>query len=340
MKKTLRKEGRKMKKIVPILGILMLMLLVSCVGAVQVKKMNLAVEKKTPLILNLKNSGSLDSNIDLFMQSERLVKGILIETSGDEWGYYDVTYSLDRSEVFSGWYVTGSTLGIWPLLGLPNDVVDFDLYANIYIFDSNGDLIKEYHNSGKIRQAAGLYYGYNPTKRVAKKFSELYEKMFELASIQSNEINTNLQKAGKITDEKDKEARQKIKQFYENRNKKTNIEALPTPAAQPTPETFSGSNSFSSPKKSSNEIKFKEGKYAGSGTDFTMLFSFGSVSMSKGYTTLAMGTYRISGNQLVITFTYEAGGGNELRGKTYSYTISDSQNFSGMGEHWTYVGAY
>ena len=268
-----------MKKIVPILGILMLMLLVSCVGAVQVKKMNLAVEKKTPLILNLKNSGSLDSNIDLFMQSERLVKGTLIETSGDEWGYYDVTYSLDRSEVFSGWYVTGSTLGIWPLLGLPNDVVDFDLYANIYIFDSNGDLIKEYHNSGKIRQVAGLYYGYNPTKRVAKKFSELYEKMFELASIQSNEINTNLQKAGKITDEKDKEARQKIKQFYENRNKKTNIEALPTPAAQPTPETFSGSNSFSSPKKSSNEIKFKEGKYAGSGTDFTMLFSFGSVSM-------------------------------------------------------------
>ena len=214
------------------------------------------------------------------------------------------------------------------------------IYANIYIFDSNGDLIKEYHNSGKIRQVAGLYYGYNPTKRVAKKFSELYEKMFELASIQSNEINTNLQKAGKITDEKDKEARQKIKQFYENRNKKTNIEALPTPAAQPTPETFSGSNSFSSPKKSSNEIKFKEGKYAGSGTDFTMLFSFGSVSMSKGYTTLAMGTYRISGNQLVITFTYEAGGGNELRGKTYSYTISDSQNFSGMGEHWTYVGAY
>ena len=285
MKKTLRKEGRKMKKIVPILGILMLMLLVSCVGAVQVKKMNLAVEKKTPLILNLKNSGSLDSNIDLFMQSERLVKGTLIETSGDEWGYYDVTHSLDRSEVFSGWYVTGSTLGIWPLLGLPNDVVDFDLYANIYIFDSNGDLIKEYHNSGKIRQVAGLYYGYNPTKRVAKKFSELYEKMFELASIQSNEINTNLQKAGKITDEKDKEARQKIKQFYENRNKKTNIEALPTP------ETFSGSNSFSSPKKSSNE--FKEGKYAGSETDFTMLFSFGSVSMSKGYTTLAMGTYRM-----------------------------------------------
>ena len=274
-----------MKKIVPILGILMLMLLVSCVGAVQVKKMNLAVEKKTPLILNLKNSGSLDSNIDLFMQSERLVKGTLIETSGDEWGYYDVTHSLDRSEVFSGWYVTGSTLGIWPLLGLPNDVVDFDLYANIYIFDSNGDLIKEYHNSGKIRQVAGLYYGYNPTKRVAKKFSELYEKMFELASIQSNEINTNLQKAGKITDEKDKEARQKIKQFYENRNKKTNIEALPTP------ETFSGSNSFSSPKKSSNE--FKEGKYAGSETDFTMLFSFGSVSMSKGYTTLAMGTYRM-----------------------------------------------
>ena len=123
-----------MKKIVPILGILMLMLLVSCVGAVQVKKMNLAVEKKTPLILNLKNSGSLDSNIDLFMQSERLVKGTLIETSGDEWGYYDVTYSLDRSEVFSGWYVTGSTLGIWPLLGLPNDVVDFDYICEYLYF--------------------------------------------------------------------------------------------------------------------------------------------------------------------------------------------------------------
>lgn len=331
-----------MKKIVPILGILMLMLLVSCVGAVQVKKMNFAVEKKTPLILNLKNAGTIGSNIDLFMQSERLAKGTLIQTGGDEWGYYDVAYNIYRNHNIIFAFTSSFTLGMWSVVGVPTDMVHFYLDANFYIFDSNGDLIKEYHDSGKTTQVAGLYYGYNPTKRIAKKLSELYGKMFELGSIQSDEINKKLQKAGKITDEKDKEAREKIRKFHEDKKKKTNREVQPNPViqSQPTPETFSGSNSFSSPKKSSKEIKFKEGKYAGSGTDFTMLFSFGSVSMSKGYTTLAMGTYRISGNQLVITFTYEAGGGNELRGKTYSYTISDSQNFSGMGEHWTYVGAY
>lgn len=299
-----------MKKIVPILGMLMLMLFVSCVGAVQVKKMNLTVEKKTPLILNLKNAGSIDSNIDLFMQSERLVKGSLIEMSGDEWGYYDVTYSLNRDDR-SGFldYTVSATLGAWALLGFPTWVTYFDLYADLYIFDSNGDLVREYHDRDKLTQVAGLYYGYKPTKRIAKRYSKLYEKMFELAWLQSNEINKSLKKAGKVTDEKDEAARQKIKQFYADRKNKPN----------PEPESF------------------REGVYTRAGSDFTLSLLNGVAILSENGITIATGTYKVNKNQLTITYPQGDVHIQNVNGITYTYAIINATEFTLGEEKWKYV---
>lgn len=298
-----------MKKIIPLLGMLMLMLLVSCVGAVQVKKMNLAVEKKTPLILHLKNAGSVDSNIDLFMQSERLVKGSLIEVSGDEWGYYDITYSLNERHTWTGMYIAITTVGIWPLLGLPMDAVHFDLYASLYIFDSNGDLVKEYHDSDKLTQVAGLYYGYKPTKRIAKRYSKLYEKMFELAWLQSNEINKSLKKAGKVTDEKDEAARQKIKQFYADIKNKPN----------PEPESF------------------REGVYTRAGSDFTLSLLNGVATLSENGITIATGTYKVNNNQLAITYPQGDVHIKNVNGITYTYAIINATEFTLGEEKWKYI---
>lgn len=298
-----------MKKLIPLLGILMLMLLVSCVGTVQVKNMNLAVSKKTPLILNLKNAGSVDSNIDLFMQSERLVKGSLIEMSGDEWGYYDVTYSLNESPIWTGMYVAITTVGIWPLLGLPMDVVHFDLYASLYIFDSNGDLVREYHDRDKLTQVAGLYYGYKPTKRIAKRYSKLYEKMFELAWLQSNEINKSLKKAGKVTDEKDEAARQKIKQFYADIKNKPN----------PEPESF------------------REGVYTRTGSDFTLSLLNGVATLSENGITIATGTYKVNKNQLTITYPQGDVHIKNVNGITYTYAIINAREFTLGEEKWKYI---
>lgn len=301
-----------MKKIIPLLGMLMLMLLISCVGAVQVKKMNLAVSKKTPLILSLKNAGSVDSNIDLFMQSERLVKGSLIEMSGDEWGYYDVTYGLERDDR-SGFldYTVSATLGVWALLGLPTWVTYFDLYASLYIFDSNGDLVKEYHDSDKLTQVAGLYYGYKPTKRIAKRYSKLYEKMFELAWLQSNEINKSLKKAGKVTDEKDEAARQKIKQFYADRKNKPNPE--------PKPESF------------------REGVYTRVGSNFTLSLLNGVATLSENGITIATGMYKINKNQLAITYPQGDVHIKNVNGITYTYAIINATEFTLGEEKWKYI---
>lgn len=299
----------KRKTGILIIGILMLMLLVGCVGAVQVKKMNFAVEKKTPLILNLKNAGSVDSNIDLFMQSERLVKGSLIEMSGDEWGYYDITYSLNERPTWTGMYIAITTVGIWPLLGLPMDAVHFDLYASLYIFDSNGDLVREYHDRDKLTQVAGLYYGYKPTKRIAKRYSKLYEKMFELAWLQSNEINKSLKKAGKVTDEKDEAARQKIKQFYADIKNKPN----------PEPESF------------------KEGVYTRAGSDFTLSLLNGVATLSENGITIATGTYKVNKNQLAITYPQGDVHIKNVNGITYTYAIINAREFTLGEEKWKYI---
>ena len=299
----------KRKTGILILGILMLMLLVGCVGAVQVKKMNFAVEKKTPLILNLKNAGSVDSNIDLFMQSEHLVKGSLIEMSGDEWGYYDITYSLNERPTWTGMYIAITTVGIWPLLGLPMDAVHFDLYASLYIFDSNGDLVREYHDRDKLTQVAGLYYGYKPTKRIAKRYSKLYEKMFELAWLQSNEINKSLKKAGKVTDEKDEAARQKIKQFYADIKNKPN----------PEPESF------------------KEGVYTRAGSDFTLSLLNGVATLSENGITIATGTYKVNKNQLAITYPQGDVHIKNVNGITYTYAIINAREFTLGEEKWKYI---
>ena len=296
---------------IPITGIVIVMLLTlaGCVGSVQPKKMNLTVGKKTSLILNLKNSGTTDANIDLFMQSERLVKGSLIEMSGDEWGYYDVIYSLNERPTWTGMYVAISTVGIWPLLGLPMDAVHFDLYASLYIFNSNGDLVKEFHDRDALTQVAGLYYGYKRTKRLAKRYSKLYEKMFELAWLQSNEINKSLKKAGKVTDEKDEAARQKIKQFYADRKNKPN----------PEPESF------------------REGVYSRAGSDFTLSLLNGVATLSENGITIATGTYKINKNQLAITYPQGDIHSKNVNGITYTYAIINATEFTLGEEKWKYI---
>ncbi|MGP1459637.1 MAG: hypothetical protein ACTTKL_10065 [Treponema sp.] len=298
--------GGKVKRII-YLG-MVLMLFVSCVGTVQLTKMNLDVEKKQPLILNLKNAGTVDSNIDFFMQSERLVKGSLLQMSGDEWGYYDVTYRLNRDDR-TGFleYTVGTTLGAWALLGLPTWVTHFDLYTDLYIFDSNGNLVREYHNRDKLTHVAGLYYGYKPTKRIAKRFSKLYEKMFELAWLQGNEINKSLKKAGKVTDEKDEAARQKIKEFYENKK----------PEAQPE--------------------AFREGVYSRTGTDFTLSLLNGTATLSENGVTIATGTYKINKNQLAITYPQGDVHMKHSNGITYTYAITNYNEFTLGDEKWKYI---
>ena len=286
---------------------LSLILASSCVGSVQMKKMDLNVERKQPVILNLKNAGNADGNLDTFMQSEKLVKGTLVQMSGEEWGYYDVKYSIERwdNQFGAGLAQIGLTAGSTIFLGVPTDWSKFELSAGLYIFDSNGNLVREYHDVGKKMLVAGLYYGYNPTKKIAKAFSKLYEKMFELAWMQNNEINKALQKAGKVTEEKDAIARQRIREFYNNK------------------KNGGGYNPYN---------MLREGLYALSGKDFKLSLSNGVATFLENNVTVRRGSYKIVGNQLSITYQQAFSGP-----LTYTYAILSNTEFSSGDQLWKYV---
>jgi hypothetical protein len=62
------------------------------------------------------------------------------------------------------------------------------------------------------------------------------------------------------------------------------------------------------------------------------------VTAYSGYQQVGSGSTRITGNQVVFTFTSGFGVGAGLQGKTYAYTMTSSTSFSGNGENWVRIG--
>ncbi|MGP1457942.1 MAG: hypothetical protein ACTTKL_01335, partial [Treponema sp.] len=311
----------------------------SCVSFVEEGKMQLAVKSHTPLILNLKYYGNND--IDQFKQSEGLIKGTLINPSGEEFGYYKLKFYDDYYEDIT---FTLLASGLFPLipLGFPTHSADMHLHEKLYIFDSEGDLVKEYYESDKFTQVAGLYYGHSPTRRAAKKFSKMSEKIFEMAAVQSNEINQALKKKGPVNEKNKDAALKKIEEFLDKKNDVGTYTYDVISTSEPL--STKSSNSYSSAGQNSNnaanEYKLKDGKYACSGTNVKMSLNYGLMTFYEGYSVVATGNYRISGNQLVVTLSTASGKWEDYRGMTFSYTITDSQNFYLGDERWSYVGYF
>jgi len=86
----------------------------------------------------------------------------------------------------------------------------------------------------------------------------------------------------------------------------------------------------------------QSGNYAwsNSGVNMTMRFNSitGTVSANLNNLPIWSGTYRINGNQLVISVTLASGDNAKFRGQTYSYTITSDTSFSGSGETWVRIG--
>ena len=314
----------------------------SCVSTITEAKMQLAVKSHMPLILNLKYYGNDD--IDQFKQSEGLIKGALINPSGEEFGYYKLKFYDDFYEDTMFTLLASALFPLIPL-GFPTHSADMYLHEKLYIFDSEGDLVKEYSESDSFTQVAGLYYGHSPTRRAAKKFSKMSEKIFEIAAVQSNEINQALKKKGPVNEKNKEAALKKIEEFL---NKKDDVgkytkytyDVIPTSESLSTKSSNSYSSTGQNSNNAANEYKLKDGKYACSGTNLKMSLNYGLMTLDEGYITVATGNYRISGNQLVVTFSTASGDWEHVRGTTFSYTITDSQNFYGGNERWSYVGYF
>jgi hypothetical protein len=109
----------------------------------------------------------------------------------------------------------------------------------------------------------------------------------------------------------------------------TNVYVQPSaPAQSPTP----------APAPAPSAPTFQPGRYAFSGSNITMSLTGYQATAYSGYEQVAWGTYRINGNQIVITFNTGIGAGAILQGKTFAYTITSNTSFSGSGETWVRTG--
>jgi hypothetical protein len=99
------------------------------------------------------------------------------------------------------------------------------------------------------------------------------------------------------------------------------------------------SPSTPSTQSTTSSSTLQTGRYAASGTNTSIrISSIGSVDIFNGSTQVATGTYRISGNQIVIS--WGIGGPANLSGRTFTYTITSNTSFSGHGENWVRTGSF
>lgn len=164
-------------------------------------------------VLNLKNTTREN---ELYQQAERIASKGFFDSNGETYGYYTIDLRINRDIPPSYWvYLTVNSLlsFVPPILGVPCDAAKFTLTAYLNIFDSNGELVRTFNKRDSFVQTAGIYYGHNPTPKAGKKYSRLYEALFEEANTRAGEINPLLQAAGPVTIEKSSKANSKIAGF-------------------------------------------------------------------------------------------------------------------------------
>jgi hypothetical protein len=188
--------------------------LTGCISTIDWYKMDLDsnINVRTRL-LNLKNA---TEDADLYQQAEKLTANGYFDTGNEAYGYYgiDIYYTRESYASWIVWLTLNSfTLYIPALLGVPVDSEKFVLNAYLNIFDSAGNLVQSLRKTDSFIQTAGLYYGHDPTKKASKIYSKLFEDLFTVADIRSEEINQELMAAGPIDSSNASAARARIMQF-------------------------------------------------------------------------------------------------------------------------------
>jgi hypothetical protein len=206
-----------MKKVIFCIFGVISIFFIGCVSAPELQKMQLIPKAKSQEILNLRNLTS-GGDVEYIQQDNKLMKSGFLNTSTEEYGYFYTLMHWDWQDYgLSGWgYLGALTLGVWDLLGiigLPTDSGSIDIRSQLFIFNSNGDLVKSYTKSGEFTQRTSWWYGHNTTKTAAKYFTKQWDEIFGLANAQSGEINQALKISGAITIEKDKEAQGKMANY-------------------------------------------------------------------------------------------------------------------------------
>ena len=199
-----------------ILSCVFLFLCYGCVSTINDTKLNISIDNiQQTEILPLKNGNnditfySIGSNI--------MEKSGFFSQNENKYGYYviamDSRNKEGRNQLIFGW-INGLTLFIPSLLGFPTESSEITMTAYLYIFDSNGKLIKYYQNTNSFSQTTGLYYGQNPHRKASIYYSRLFTEILDHVNTQKDEINNSLRNVGPITNDNMRIAQENIREYF------------------------------------------------------------------------------------------------------------------------------
>ncbi|MDR2079425.1 MAG: hypothetical protein LBP74_06885, partial [Treponema sp.] len=145
-------------------------------------------------ILNLRANRFLNNEEKLY--GEKLMKSGFLNLSTEEYGYYNIDLKWDSDFGIGLPILSLCTLGILQIFGVPSEVNTYTIVASLEIFDSNGNIVREFKERGTFKQAAGWYYGRDNTKKAGREFSKLFSAIQKSIDDQSAFINKKLMDAG------------------------------------------------------------------------------------------------------------------------------------------------
>ena len=185
----------------------------SCSTTVAWHKVELDLDKPPRTQIHHLINETVGSDIELQRQIEDIMKNYFASSS-EEMGYYTFSFVYKIDDTDFGLFLaclSGVTLFIPNLIGMPWTAYDYRLHAYLRFFDSQGNLVKIFQNSKHFTLAQGFYYG-NPTRKAGKIYSELLQDLLTQADRDAKMVNAILEAAGPITVGNIASARSKIRE--------------------------------------------------------------------------------------------------------------------------------
>jgi hypothetical protein len=185
----------------------------SCSTIVAWQEVKLDVDKPPRTQIHHLRNETVGYDLELQRQIEGIM-GNYFDSSSEEWGYYTVDFAYGFESTVSGAVLaglSGGTLFILNLIGMPWTTWDYRLHAFLRFFDSQGNLAEIFQNSKHFTLVQGFYYG-TPTRKAGKIYSELLQDLLAQADRDAKMINAILEAAGPITVQNVAAARSKIRE--------------------------------------------------------------------------------------------------------------------------------
>ncbi len=178
-------------------------LFIGCAGPkFDINNVDFPTENQQQKLLPLKYYNQ--SNIK-FESSEKIMKNVFTDSSEFS-GYYYIYHGYDRKEekiflydIFVFDEIIGLVLSI---LGVPESRVFYNLKADVYLFNSNGDIVGIYKESDVISKYKGLYYGHSvPIKEVSDSYIKMFKDILNNVATDKERVNELLEFAGPLKDD-------------------------------------------------------------------------------------------------------------------------------------------